>query len=645
MKGLFRRDQVQSALASILAAYLRFCYATMTWRRAGLHHAEAVWANRQGVIVCFWHSRISLSPFSWPLEKAQPGRALISLSRDGAFVAGAMAELGFPAVRGSTAKAEAPDKAKGGTGAFLGMLKWLKADGAMAVTPDGPRGPAEVMTEGTPTLAKASAAQIIFVGMAAHPCIRLRSWDRQVIPLPFGRGAIAYAEPQFAARQADAKALTVEWQGRLRAVTARAEAMATGDPFSLKLYRLGTRIIQPFAPALLRARARKAKEMPGRIGERMGIASHARPEGKLAWLHAASVGESLSLLPLIDALRTGHPELSLLVTSGTVTSAELLALRLPRGVIHQFVPVDTPGAVGRFLDHWRPDLGVFVESELWPNLVGEARDRGVKLALISARFSQKSLKGWERSPAAARATLSAFDLVLAQDDDAARRLARLGARDDGRLNLKLVGEPLPVNEDALAALRAALGDRPVLLAASTHPGEDEQVLEVFSYLKDRPERPLLVIVPRHPNRGQEVAAIEGFRMALRSAGETPRTNVDVYVADTLGELGLWFRVARAAFIGGSLVDGIGGHNPLEAGRLDCPTASGRHVANWQGVYDDLAAAGAVRMVGVPGLAGFFAEALEGSEALAAEAHRARAMADRAVQSVAPTADRLAELLA
>ncbi len=417
---------------------------------------------------------------------------------------------------------------------------------------------------------------------------------------------------------------------------------------ALATYHALTTALQPFAPALLRARARRGKEDPARLGERLGHASHARPAGTLVWLHGASVGESLSILPLVEGLRTARPDLALLVTSGTRTSAELLANRLPIGVIHQFAPVDTPNAAARFLDQWRPSLAVFAESEIWPNILRGARKRGAKTALVSARLSRASVAGWARAPHAARTLFGGFDLVLAQDDATAAALVELGGKDDGRLNLKLFGEPLPVDGAALSMARSGFGARPVLLAASTHPGEDEIVLEVFAWLKDRPDRPLLVLVPRHPARGETIASLarrEGFTVARRGADEPLTEPIEVYVADTLGELGLWLRLACAAFIGGSLVEGVGGHNPLEAARLDCPAISGRHVENWRPVYAALEAQRAVRMVGGASmLAGAFAEALTDSAALAQEARRAKAFAYAQTGAIRQACDHLLALL-
>jgi lysophospholipid acyltransferase (LPLAT)-like uncharacterized protein len=228
MKRLFRSPQVQAALAFLFAGYLKFALSTIRWRQENREVAEQVWDAKGGVLVCFWHSRISLSPACWPLDRAQAPRALISLSPDGQFIAGAVAKLGFPAIRGSSAKKTDPAKAKGGASAFRDVLRWVSKGGGGAITPDGPRGPAEAMAEGTPLLAKASGAPVLFVGLATGPCLRLNSWDDAMIPLPFTRGAIVWDKAEAVARDADEAALAAlnaDWSSRLSAATRRAEAM------------------------------------------------------------------------------------------------------------------------------------------------------------------------------------------------------------------------------------------------------------------------------------------------------------------------------------------------------------------------------------------------------------------------------------
>ena len=365
--------------------------------------------------------------------------------------------------------------------------------------------------------------------------------------------------------------------------------MSRARPLPLLAYGMATAAISPLAPAVLRQRARQGKEDPVRMSERLGRAGRPRPEGPLIWLHGASVGESLSLLPLVDALGHARPQASILVTSGTRTSAELLARWLPPEVIHQYVPVDTPDATRRFIQHWRPSLGVLAESELWPNLLMAAAERGTRLALLSAKLSASSAQGWSRIPASARRVLSSFDLILAKDDEAAARFRRLGGAVHGLADLKFGAGPLPVDAEALSRAQAEIRERPVILAASTHPGDDERVLAAFEPLRGHPSQPLLVIAPRHPERGPAIADLawgKGGGVALRSIGEPPGAGA-VYVADTLGELGLWMRLARLTVLGGGFSPDVGGHNPLEPIRLDCPFVSGPHVANWASVYDEL----------------------------------------------------------
>jgi 3-deoxy-D-manno-octulosonic-acid transferase len=355
----------------------------------------------------------------------------------------------------------------------------------------------------------------------------------------------------------------------------------------LALYAAATGLLEPLAPTVLRSRARAGKEDPTRLDERLGRADVARPEGPLVWLHGVSVGESLSLLPLIDALKARRPGLNLLVTSGTVTSAALLAQRLPKGVIHQFAPVDSPGVAARFLDHWRPSAALFVESELWPNLILTAKTRGVRLALLSARMTDDSARGWMRAPASAAAVLAAFDLILPQDAATAARLNGLGARVGPELNLKLAGPAPPVDEALVANLKPAIGARKVLLAASTHPGEEPLIAQA---VRAAAPDALLVVAPRHPDRGPQVAAdLEalGFRVARRAAGEPLAATTTAYVADTLGELGAFFAVADVVVMGGAFVEGIGGHNPLEPARLGRAIVTGPHTFNARDVYAEM----------------------------------------------------------
>ncbi|HVV26834.1 MAG TPA: 3-deoxy-D-manno-octulosonic acid transferase [Rhizomicrobium sp.] len=356
-------------------------------------------------------------------------------------------------------------------------------------------------------------------------------------------------------------------------------------PLALTGWRLLARLAAPAAPILLRRRAARGKEDPARIGERLGVTAAPRPQGRLIWVHGASVGESLSALPLIEKLLDDGCA-TVLVTSGTVSSARMMEQRLPPRALHQFVPLDTPGAVARFLDHWKPDAGLFVESDLWPNLILAASARGVQLALVNARISARSAKRWRLAKRSVAALLSAFDLVLAQDEAFADRFRALGARDVRVVgSLKADAPPLEADRDALAALKQAIGSRPVLLAAQTHPGEDETVLPAHDALRARFPDLLTILVPRHPERGADLEMLCGARPnARRSAGGEITDGTVIYIADTMGELGLFYRLATFCFVGGTLVP-MGGHNPLEPAALGCAVLAGPHTANAAAAFD------------------------------------------------------------
>ena len=365
---------------------------------------------------------------------------------------------------------------------------------------------------------------------------------------------------------------------------------------ALTAYRLFTHALTPLVPIALRQRALRGKEDRERMRERLGHAGRARPDGQLIWIHGASVGETLAILPLIDTLLE-KPDRSVLVTSGTVTSAKLMAERLPPRAFHQFAPVDAPSVIARFLDHWRPDAALFVDSEIWPNILTGARMRGMPLALINGRISARSFAGWRRFRRSAARLFANYDLCLAQDPATAERLSALGARHvEVTGSLKADAAPLPADPAKLDALRAAIGSRPVLLAVSTHPGEDETILPAHDALRRRHSDLLTIIAPRHPERGGEIMMLAGDRTARqRSKNELPDLNTAVYVADTMGELGLFYRLAPFAFIGGSLVP-HGGQNPLEPARLHCAVMTGPHTQNFTVVYNAiLAAQGAGRV--------------------------------------------------
>jgi 3-deoxy-D-manno-octulosonic-acid transferase len=365
-----------------------------------------------------------------------------------------------------------------------------------------------------------------------------------------------------------------------------------GLPPLLHLYRGGLYVLEPAAAGLLAWRRRAGKEDGARLPERRGIAGRARPDGPLAWVHGASIGETLAALPVAERLTQAG--LSVLVTSGTRAAAEVVTRRLPPGAFHQYVPLDLPRAVGRFLDHWRPDLALLVESEIWPNIILGLERRGIPLVLVNGRLSERSFRRWRRMPEVAGALFRRFALCLAQTPADAERLREVGARAVVAVgNLKFDASPPPTDPRAVAHLQAAVAGRPVWIAASTHPGEEEWVVAAHQALQGRFPGLLTVVVPRHARRGADVAALAaeaGVTAARRSQGAEPDRETGLYVADTSGELGLFYRLSSLVLMGGSLVP-HGGQNPIEPAKLGAAILHGPHVHNFADVYAAIDGAG------------------------------------------------------
>ncbi len=374
--------------------------------------------------------------------------------------------------------------------------------------------------------------------------------------------------------------------------------MASPLPLTLRVYQKLSAVAVPLTPMLFKRRLKHGKEDPARIDERRGVTSAVRPHGPLVWIHGASVGEVLAAAALIEKLRALN--LRILLTSGTVTSAEIAARRFPADVIHQYVPYDSPRYVARFLDHWQPSLALFIESDLWPNMILAGAARRLPMVLINGRMSHRSFPRWRRFSGTIEALLGSFEVCLAQSDIDAERFAALGSRNVVTTgNLKLDVAAPPADDARLERLMAVTRGRPVIVAASTHPGEEEILAEVHRELAGYFPSLLTVIVPRHPNRGEAIAgtiAAAGLHAALRSHEDLPTATTDIYIADTMGELGLFYRLAPVVFMGGSLVE-HGGQNPIEAIKLGAAIVHGPHVFNFTDVYDALDAAGGAKQAG------------------------------------------------
>ncbi|MEM1192060.1 MAG: 3-deoxy-D-manno-octulosonic acid transferase [Pseudomonadota bacterium] len=371
------------------------------------------------------------------------------------------------------------------------------------------------------------------------------------------------------------------------------------EPWTLSAYRFATRFAGSFARASLNRRLDAGKEDASRLHERLGAPLTQRPAGNLIWIHGASVGEALSVLPLVARLGNLRPDLHFLVTTGTTTSASLMADRLPAQAFHQFIPVDYPPFIRQFLDHWRPNVALFVESEFWPNLLHEARARIPMMAIVNGRVSPTSFDRWRKRPTAIHHLLSFFDLIIAQDRDNAARLRQLSGRDVMLFgNLKHAADPLPGDTAEAERLGREIGDRPIWLAASTHPSEEAMIFDAHKILQREFRGILTMIAPRHPERGLNIeqdAVAENLCVVRRSDKGAIRPDTDIYLADTLGELGLFYRLNDIALVGGGLTP-KGGHNPLEPARLGCSILHGPHIFNFNETYSDMRRAGAAALV-------------------------------------------------
>ncbi len=374
--------------------------------------------------------------------------------------------------------------------------------------------------------------------------------------------------------------------------------MASDLPLTLRVYRSLSRVATPLAGALVRHRLKRGKEDEARVGERKGLTDTERPPGPLVWMHGASVGEVLAVAGLVERMRAMN--IRVLLTSGTVTSAAIVARRFPPDVIHQFIPYDSPRFVARFLDHWQPSFALFVESDLWPNLILSGAERRIPMIVVNGRMSQRSFQRWRTAPAMMGALLSRFEMCLVQSQGDADRFAALGSPHVFNTgNLKFDVPAPPADPQKLEQLTRAVQSRPVVLASSTHPGEEEVVLDMHRRLAAYFPGLLTIVVPRHPERGQQVAQLTGplsLRVAVRSKDQLPSPETDIYVADTMGELGLFYRLSPIVFVGGSLVN-HGGQNPIEPIKLGAAVLHGPHVGNFAEIYRALDEAGGARLAG------------------------------------------------
>ena len=586
----------------LLARYVRFVRRTSR----GIPEMDAIVADNvkhHPCIVGMWHGEFMLLPLIKPAHK--PTDVMLARHGDAEFLGVALEQFGMELIRGAGAAGRGKDR--GGTHAYRAAIQALRDGRAVAMTADVPGGQARKAGLGIVMAAKQSGKPVLPVAIATRRYVALNSWSRMTINMPFSSLGFAVGPivrvPHDATPE-DLERYRQDVENGLNAATALAYARAGGDAtratpgsaatkvlepgLGLRSYRALTSFARPIAPLLLASRERRGKEERSRRNERLGRPSVKRPAGRLVWCHAASVGETNAILPLMAALGKERPSLSFLLTTGTVTSAKLAAQRLSPRAIHQYAPLDAPEYVAGFLDHWRPELAVFTESEIWPNLILESSARGIPLALVNARMTKGSFRRWRRSPRFANPLFSRFALVMAQNEALARRFGTLGApRVIATGNLKIDAPPAAIDTAELERLRSAFQGRPLLIAASTHEGEDEIIADAHRQLAAGLPDLHTIIAPRHPQRGVSIAEMlkgRGLKVARRSLGELPDRASDAYIADTIGELDMLYRLAPVAFIGGSLVD-RGGHNPVEAMRQGAVVLVGPHRQNCADAYD------------------------------------------------------------
>jgi 3-deoxy-D-manno-octulosonic-acid transferase len=609
LKRLLGSEPGIAFLSALAAGYIRLIYGTSRVKREPAD-TDAKLFDQHPQILAMWHGQFMLLP---NLKPGRPAvvKAMVSRHGDAEIIGAVLRRFGMDLIRGAGAGKRKRDR--GGATAMRESLRALEGGATVAMTADVPPGPARRAGIGIATLAAKSGRPVVPFAIATSRFLKMPTWSAFTINLPLSTLAIVIGDPVHVPATDDAEKLEAGRAAIERALsetTARAYALAGArDPlskeesskpgFSLKTYRFATKLAAPIAPLLLAWRTRRGKEEADRHPERYGLANRPRPAGFLAWFHAASVGEVNAALPVIDAIAKARPDIHILLTTATVTSARLARVRLPKSAMHQYVPLDRQSYMTRFLDHWRPDLAVLVESEIWPNLVLETKARKIPLLLINGRMSTSSFKSWRRRPGLSRPIFSAFDLVLAQNESLAERFAQLGADDSRSVgNLKADAPPPPVDEASKAELEKALSGRPVWLSASTHPGEDDVIGTAHSMMKKALPGLGTIVVPRHPERGAPIAELlrgQGLNVTLRSGGGLPDETTDIYVADTIGELGLFYALAPVAFIGGSLVR-HGGQNPVEAIKLGAVVLTGPHHQNFADSYGALLRAGAAKEI-------------------------------------------------
>ena len=607
-------------LADGVASYIRFTTnkSKFIYEPAEMHdHFRA----HDPFILSVWHGQFLLIPTIRPEDIK--GTIVVGRHGDAELAAKVVRRFGVTPIRGSGAGGRRVGGNRGGAKVLREALKALKQGSCIVSTADVPPGPAQKVGEGIITMARLSGRPIIPAAIATKNAVTFKTWSRLTINLPFSKAALVAGEPIHIAKNLsdeDAEQVRRTLEQEMDKVTKRAYELVGRSPkqiaplwqrpkeagLLLKSYQLATSLAKPFAPLILKRRLARGKEIKERLNERYGLSQTARPTGKLFWFHAASVGETIAIRPLIENLINNHQGLTILLTTGTTTSAKLAAKILPERCIHQFIPLDNKHFIRSFLNHWQPDLAAFVESEIWPNLVLEIKAQEIPLILLNGRMSKRSFKRWFKTPKMARPLIGSFDKILAQSPTDAAHFIALGnenVRNTG--NLKADAPPLSVDEEKQQKLRTAIAGRPLLLAASTHKGEETIIKEAHKLISQKHPNLLTIIAPRHPERAQTILESlqeDGLKIEIRNHSskdrnepKNPSPDCNIYIANSIGELGLFYSLAAVTFIGGSLVP-HGGQNPIEAINFGTAVLSGPHVRNFAPFYHELFIRGGAKRI-------------------------------------------------
>ena len=607
-----KKSSLLAPLASgILAGYIKLVYKTSRKVCEPAHYGKFA-KEHHPFIGAMWHGQFLLGPITKPTNITTA--IMVAKHGDGDIIGGAIEHFGMKLIRGGGAGQRKRDR--GGMRALRESLRILKSGTTIGMTADVPPGPARIVGLGIVTIARMSGRPILPTATATSRFHAFNTWSRMTLNLPFSKLAVVYGDPIYVPRETTEDELETYRQlveDRMNEVTTRAYELvgrSTDDirPYTLspsattsnaprppigiplKIYRTMTNILSFTAPWILRKREQLHKEDPARRNERLGRPTTPRPQGTLIWFHAASVGETNAILPILPELRKERPDAQILLTTGTLTSARLVEARAAGIAIHQFIPLDVQKFMKRFIEHWKPNLAVIAESEIWPNLILESSNAKIPLLLINARMSKKSFRAWKKYGVISRPLFGRLDLVLSQTPRITDWYKFLGSTDVHTTgNLKVDAPPPPVDLDKQLILQQAIGDRPLFLAVSTHPGEDMIIADAHRKMARKIPGLLTILAPRHPERGisiSEELRESGLRTALRSQNELPKARHDIYIADTIGELGTLYSLSPVAFIGGSLVK-HGGQNPLEAIKLDTAVLTGPYHQNFIDIYQSL----------------------------------------------------------